>query len=83
MFRLFMQINYGEYFGKLGFAEEFYNEERKEFDKDEIVDEINNIIEFWRLKYPRLDFDTEALKFESKLNFNYSFTRELTNLKFE
>jgi hypothetical protein len=83
LFRLFMQINYGEYFGKLGFAEEFYDQEKKEFDKDEIVDEINNIIEFWRLKYPRLDFDTEALKFESKLNFNYSFTRELTNLKFE
>jgi len=83
LFRLFMQINYGQYFRALGFVEELYEEERKEFDKDEIIDDINNIVNFWRGKYPRLDFDIETLRFDSKLNFNYSFTRELLNLKFE
>jgi hypothetical protein len=83
LFRLFMQINYGQYFRALGFVENLFDEEKKEFDKDEIIDDINNIINFWKGKYPKLDFDIEALRFESRLSFNYSFTRELLNLKFE
>jgi hypothetical protein len=83
LFRLFMQINYGQYFQALGFVENLYDEEKKEFDKDEIIDDINNIVNFWKVKYPRLSFDVETLRFDSKLSFNYSFTRELLNLKFE
>jgi hypothetical protein len=83
LFRLFMQINYGAFFRALGFAEDLYDVEKKEFDKDEITDDIVNIVNFWRAKYPKLEFDIDALHFDSLLNFNYSFTRELLNLKFE
>ena len=83
LFQLFMQINYGTYFRALGFTEELYNSEKKEFEREEIVEHVNAIIDFWRGKYPKLDFETEVLRFDSLLNFNYSFTRELTNLKFE
>jgi len=83
LFQLFMQINYGSYFRALGFTEEFYNEEKKEFEREEIIEHVNAIIGFWRGKYPKLDFETQALRFDSLLNFNYSYTRELTNLKFE
>jgi hypothetical protein len=83
LFQLFMQINYGPYFRALGFTAELYNHEKKEFEKDEILEHVDAIIDFWRGKYPKLDLDTQALRFDSLLNFNYSFTRELTSLKFE
>ncbi len=83
LFRLFMHVNYNPFFKALGFSDELYNPEKREFEKDEITEDINNIINFWRAKYPRLDFDMESLRFDSLLNFNYSFTRELLNLKFE
>ena len=83
LFQLFMQINYESYFHALGFTEELYNEEKKEFEKEEIVEHIEGIINFWRTKYPKLEFEVQSLRFDSRLNFNYSFTRELTNLKFE
>jgi hypothetical protein len=83
LFQLFMRINYGPYFHALGFTEELYNEEKKEFEKEEITEHFNGIIDFWRTKYPKLEFDQQSLRFDSRLNFNYSFTRELTNLKFE
>jgi hypothetical protein len=83
LFKLFMQINYEEYFHALGFSEELYDPGKREFERDEIIANVNGIIEFWRAKYPRLEFDVQSLRFENILNFNYSFTRELTNLKFE
>src|SRR2546421_1776811 len=83
LFRLFMHINYGAYFAGVGFIEKYYADERKDFARNEIEEEIKNIVNFWRAKYPKLNFDTEILRFDSLLNFNYSFTRELTNLKFE
>ena len=83
LFRLFTHINYGAYFAALGFIERYYADERKDFARNEIEEEIKNIVNFWRAKYPKLNFDTEILRFDSLLNFNYSFTRELTNLKFE
>ena len=78
-----MQVNHGPFFRALGFAENLFDPEKKEFDKDEITEDILNIVNFWRSKYPKLQFETEALRFDSLLNFNYSFTREVLNLKFE
>lgn len=82
LFRLFMNVNYSDYFKALGFAT-YYDADKKEIDKDEVTEEIEDIVNAWRAKYPRLQFNTEALRFDSLLNFNYSFTRELTNLRFD
>ena len=83
LFRLFMNVNYNDYFKALGFGTSYYDAEKKEVDKDEVVEEIEEIINAWRTKYPRLQFNVEALRFDSLLNFDYSFTKELTNLRFE
>ncbi len=83
LFALFMQINYGAYYNALGFTDKLYDPERKEFNKEVIEERIQQIINFWRGKYPRLDFNIQSLKYDSMLNFDYSFTREMTNLKFE
>ena len=83
LFRLFMNLNYNDYFRSLGFTTVFYNVEKKEIDKDEVEDEIDQIVNEWRGKYPRLQFNKEAVRYDSLLNFNYSFTKEITNLRFD
>ncbi|HKP32555.1 MAG TPA: hypothetical protein VJT83_07505, partial [Chitinophagaceae bacterium] len=82
LFRLFMMVNHSNYFAALGFKK-LYDPEMRDFEKDDIEDAIREIVTTWRSKYPRLDFNVETLRFDSLLNFSYSFTRELTNLKFE
>ena len=83
LFRLFMNVNYNDYFKALGFATTYYDADRKEIDKDEVNEEIEDIVNAWRPKYPRLMFNTEALRYDSLFSFNHSFTRELTNLRFD
>jgi hypothetical protein len=83
LFRLFMNINYNDYFKALGFNRTYYNADKKEIEKDEVTEEIKDIIEGWATKYPRLQFQTDSLRFDSLLNFNHSFTKELTNLRFD
>lgn len=83
LFRLFMNVNYNDYFKALGFTTTYYDAVKKEVLKDEVVEEIEEIVNAWRSKYPRLQFNAEALRFDSLLNFDYSFTKELTNLRFD
>ena len=83
LFRLFMQINYGEYFNALGFQTIYYNEERNHFNEDVIDDKIDSIIYYWKPKYQALAFKTKKLKFDTLVNFNQSFLQEIAELNFE
>ena len=83
LFRLFMQINYGEYFRALGFQTTYYEEERNHFNEDAIDDKIDSIIYYWKPKYPALAFKTKKLKFDTLVNFNQSFLQEVSELNFE
>ena len=83
LFRLFMQINYGEYFNALGFQTIYYNEERNYFNEDVIDDKIDSIIYYWKPKYQALAFKTKKLKFDTLVNFNQSFLQEIAELNFE
>ena len=78
-----MQINHGDFFEALGYAPKYYDPGTKQFEQEEIVDEINDIIQQWKKKYPKLNFDTRSLKFDKLVNFNHSFTTEITHLNFE
>ena len=83
LFRLFMTINYGNYFKELGFKNGFYNQENKEYDKEAIIFKIKSIEQKWKSKYPEFDFKTDKLKFENKVAFNQSFTTEVEYLNLE
>jgi hypothetical protein len=83
LFRLFMQINYGEYFKALGFQTVYYDEERNHFNEDAIDDKIDTIIYYWKPKYSALAFKTKKLKFDTLVNFNQSFLQEVSELNFE
>ena len=83
LFRLFMQINYGEYFKVLGFQTVYFDEERNHFNEDAIDDKIDSIIYYWKPKYPALVFKTKKLKFDTLVNFNQSFLQEIAELNFD
>ena len=83
LFRLFMQINYSEYFNALGFQTLYYNEEKNQFNQDVIDDKIDSIIYYWKPKYQALAFKTKKLKFDTLVNFNQSFLQEIAELNFE
>lgn len=83
LFRLFMQVNYAEYFTALGFARSYYNPVTSRFSSEDIMDEIDKIVSAWRPKYSRFIFNSQSLRFDSLVNFNQSFVTELGNLNFD
>jgi len=83
LFRLFMQVNYSNYFKALGFRTVYYNEDRNDFDEDLIRNRIETVINYWKQKYAALNFRTKKLRFDTLLNFNHSFLQEVSELNFE
>lgn len=83
LYRLFMMVNYGNYFKSLGFSTTYYDAAANKFDIDEIKERIDEIMEEWKPKYPKMEFRTNALLFGDQLQFNISFTTEITQMNFD
>jgi hypothetical protein len=83
IFHLFMRINYSQYFAELGYEERYYNSSTGDFNTREINAKIESIKEEWSPKYPKLNFRTQALRFDNLVNFNHSFVNEITLLNLE
>ena len=83
LFQLFMQVNYPDYFTSLGFGPVYYDDSKNKFDSEAIIEVIQDIQNAWKKKYPLLDFKTQNLKFDNKVNFNSSYANELQGLNFE
>ncbi len=83
LYLLMMKVNYADYFTSLGFNDEYYDGTKNKFANEDIIEKITSIQNEWRKKYPRLDLKTQNLRFDSKLNFNHSFTNELELLNFD
>lgn len=83
LFQLFMMINYLEFFEELGFKKNYYNREKKEFNKEAILRAIENIQHTSASKYAGLKMKTHKLKFDSLMAFNQSFTTEIEFLNIE
>jgi len=83
LFHLFMVVNYGEYFRALGFNAGYYDPVSKQFDDDRIADQVRQVINNWKTKYPNLKMKLENIKYDSLLNFNVSFTTEIEYLNLD
>lgn len=83
LFRLFMQINHADYFTELGFASGYYNEVTNDFDEDKIRQRIEDIVVVWKHKYTKLEFKINSLRYDNLVNFNNSFTTEISLLNFD
>jgi hypothetical protein len=80
---LFMQINYRAYFEALGFTVPYYDAAANRFDPEAIRQRIEEILEAWKPKYPKLVFRMETLQFNNLVAFNSSYTTEITFLNFD
>lgn len=83
LFKLFMQINHADYFRELGFAATWYDAPTNEFEVDGIRERIKDIVAVWKDKYTKLDFKVNNLRYDSLVNFNTTFTAEITALNFD
>lgn len=83
LFRLYMQVNYPDFFAALDFPGPYYTPANNHFDVDAIEDRIGEILAAWKAKYPNLVFKTQVLKYDSLVSFNHSFTYELTQMNFD
>jgi hypothetical protein len=83
LFRLFMEVNYPGYFLALGFHGQLFDPASNQFEKEEIEDEIGEIIREWKEKYPNLEWKTQQLRYDDILSFNQSFLTEIQGLNFE
>lgn len=83
LFQLFMEVNYPDYFTSLGFQDEYYDGSKNKFNNEAIIATINGIQSNWKIKYPKLDFKTVNLKFDSMVSFNFTYTNELQFLNFD
>jgi hypothetical protein len=83
LLRLFMHINYGDYFAALGFSEVLYDTSVNRFEEESIENQIEEIIVAWQRKYPRLQFKVKSLRYSNLVAFNDSFTNEIGTLNFD
>lgn len=83
LFRLFMHVNYGDYFTALGFSQTLYDPLLNRFDEEEIEDQIQEVIETWKKKYLKLQFKVKNLRYDSLVSFNNSYTAEIGNMNFD
>ena len=83
LYRIFMQVNYADYFAALGFNTKYYDVNDKSFESDAIQEAIEKIMEEWKPKYPHLAFKLHSLKYDNLVNFNQSFSTEVAALNFE
>jgi hypothetical protein len=83
LFKLYMQVNYGDFFTALGFSTNYFDAAKNKFDNEAIIAVINDIQTRWRKKHPKLDFKITNLRFDNLVNFNHTFTNELEFLNFD
>jgi len=79
-FHLYYQIMEPEYFSKLGFLENYYEAEKKAFNKKEIRRAIRNIVKTHRQKFPKLNPDISSLDFSECAGFAKSYLLMVRNL---
>jgi hypothetical protein len=81
---LYLQVNYRDYFEALGFTVPYYDAAGNRFETEAIAARIEEIVSAWKVKYPKLQFRTEALKYNGGLlAFNTSFVTEIAALNFD
>lgn len=80
LFHLYYQIVEADYFKNLGYTLDYYNIDKKGFDKKAIKRAINDIVDNNKDLYGRMNPDKSILKFDSLPNFAKSFLIMVRNL---
>ncbi|MBC8042301.1 MAG: hypothetical protein IAF08_02535, partial [Rhizobacter sp.] len=80
LFELQMRVFHADFFGALGFMENYYDADKKTFSEASIRNRIDTIVQKGRERFPQLVFRLDNIKFTSLLDFGYSFTEEVKYL---
>lgn len=80
---LLLQILYPEYFRELGFKELQLIDSAGKLNQPKITQAISEIIANERNAYPRLEFLTQNLRYQSMYEFVYNYLNEITYLNFQ
>ena len=83
LFHVYMLVNYSEYFTALGFGTDYYLPAKNQFNPPGIISRLREIQTKWKEKYREMDFKTQNLRFDSRINFDQTFTNELALLNME
>jgi hypothetical protein len=80
LYRLFMQVNYPEYFKDMGFDVELHDREKNHFNIQAIEDKAGQAIEKWKDKFPGLYWPRQTIRYDSLFSFNHSFISAVQQL---
>jgi hypothetical protein len=83
LLQLFMRINYGEFFMELGYKEMYFDRASGVYNKEAIMQKIEEIESRWKEKYPEFKMKTDRIKFDNPVAFNQSYTSEIESLNLE
>lgn len=83
IFHIFWHSLNFKYFEELGFKEQYYNVATEKLNQMVIEQEMNKIIASTKSSYPKLEFHTKNLNFNTKHDFATSFLYEFMNCNFE
>jgi len=78
LLHLYYRVVEQEYFTNLGFAETFVNKDKPK--KSKIILEINSILNSFKSEFGKMDVKTNLLKFDSVLDFSYSYLLMLQSI---
>ena len=79
-FDVFWQVVNSDYYKKLGFKQDYYNSNSKQFNRNNIEKELNRIVSEYRNEYPNMQFQVSALRYNSNADFVTSFLYETEKL---
>lgn len=80
---LFMHVNYSAYFQSLGFSEKYYDPATERFNPELVLETIRTLLQPWKTKFPKMEFNSASLQFGNLLRFNISFAEELAKLNLD
>lgn len=76
LFDVVMNVLHQEYYCEMGFMEILYDHTNKSFNKDLILNKIDQIIKPEQKEFPDLTFPTRYLNFDSLLDFIITFSKK-------
>ena len=80
---IYSAVMHPGYFAALGMTTAFYDEKKQKFNKDLIVEAVDNAINKYKEKYVALKWDHSRTSYKSLYDFGTSFSEQMANLNLE
>lgn len=82
LFAIVMQMLNQDFYSELGINDKLYNADNKEFNKELVINRINDIVKEGVEQFPELKIVTDNLKFDTMPNFMRTYFAEIQGLNY-